>query len=92
MALLQRILFFLGSVLAIGFAIAFGAGLLIMLLIAGGLTLAYIMIRQFLLGKGILNPTPGVRPEAPDASVTIIEGEFEQVENPMVRSSDETKQ
>ena len=51
------------------------------ILIAAATFGAFFFLRQWLLEKGILNPNPGV----PMAEGHIIEGEFEQIENPMVR-------
>ncbi len=81
--LLQRIFVFAGTAVAIGIALWLSVTLFFVILMIGAVIGALLFARQFLLEKGILNPTPGVPPVA-----TIIEGEFEQIENPMVR--DET--
>lgn len=83
MGFLGRLLVLAGAVLAIGVAIWLSITVFAVLLVVGGVAVLGVAAKQFLIAKGILNPTPGV-PRATDDPVTVIEGEFEQVENPMV--------
>lgn len=83
---LQRLLFLVGMALAIGVAIWVSITLFAFLLVIGGVAVLYVAARRFLTEKGILNPTPGVpMDEAGPVDITIIDGEFEQIENPMVK-------
>lgn len=87
MGLVQRIIFLVGAAVAIGLALWVSITIFAFLLIAGGIAVIAVAGRDFLTRKGILNPQPGVRPEQAEA-VTVIEGEFEQIENPMVRGTE----
>ena len=80
MPLLFRIFTIAASAVAIGLALWLSISLFLVILIAGAGLGAFLYLRGWLVGKGILNPTPGV-----PMSGRIIEGEFEQIENPMVR-------
>lgn len=85
MGFLGRLLFLCAAAVAIGVAIFAGITIFAFLLMAGGVAVLAVAGRQFLIEKGILNPRPGVPMDEPEESVTIIEGEFEQIENPMVK-------
>lgn len=70
------------ALLLFGIAIALWISfwVLIVLFVAAIGVVVYSHLKSFLLGKGILNPTPGVPPEQPPAEgeveVTIVEGNF----------------
>lgn len=85
--MLQRLLYMVGAVIAIGVALWLSITIFAFLLIAGGLAVLFVAARQFLTAKGILNPRPGV-PFEPEENITVIDGEFE-VENPMIKDSEE---
>jgi len=78
-----RIFFTIGAVLAIGVALWFSITILGFLLIVGGGMVLVLALRQFLLEKGILNPTPGVPIMEPHDSpnVTVIETQFTHIED-----------
>lgn len=88
---LQRVLFIVGALIAIGVAVWLSVTIFAVLLVAGVLTVVFMAGRRFLVDKGILNPRPGTPMEQATSEVTIIEGEFEQIENPMVQQADDTK-
>ena len=88
MGFLQRLLFLIGTVIAIGVALWLSITLLAVLLVAGGIAVLYFASRRFLVAKGILNPTPGVPVDADIPQTTIIDGEFEQIENPMLKEEE----
>ncbi|NDF13591.1 MAG: hypothetical protein EB060_12365, partial [Proteobacteria bacterium] len=83
MNFIQRLLFLAGAIVAIGIALSIGVTIFAFLLIVGGAAVVYVAARQFLIAKGILNPRPGVPMDIVDPEVTVIDGEFEQIENPM---------
>ena len=73
--------------LFIGIAIALWVGIwiLIALFALGLIMVIWAHLREFLLEKGILNPTPGVPPEGTiiekDATTTVIEGNYTRVDS-----------
>jgi hypothetical protein len=89
MQIIGRIFILFGAAVAIGVALWLSITLFGLMLLVGGGVVLFFAVRQFLIDKGILNPTPGVAPHVPEESITVIEGTFEEVENPMVR--DESK-
>ena len=92
MNIIQRLLFLIGTVIAIGVALWISITVFAFLLIAGGIAVLFVAARQFLVNKGILNPRPGMPIDhAAEETITVIDGEFEQVENPMARAPDEKK-
>ena len=81
---ITRLFFIVGSILAIGFALWISITVMGFFLLAGGALIIFYAARQFLLDKGILNPTPGV-PMDESAShvhekITVIDTEFTHVE------------
>lgn len=79
MQLLSRLFFLVCSVVAIGVALWLSLTIAGVLIICGGLVMLFLAGRQFLMSKGILNPTPGV-PMEPPSDAPVIEGEFEEIE------------
>ncbi len=70
------------AVMIIGIALAVWIGFWLLLVLAC-LSLG-LMLWRYLVQKGIVNPTPGIRPEAESVEesteITVIEGTFERVE------------
>ncbi len=89
--ILRRILVLFGTILMLGIALWASVTIVAILMIVGGIAILVYAARQFLTSKGILNPRPGVPMEESPADITVIEGEFEQVENPMIRESEKTR-
>lgn len=81
---IKRLLILMLALVAVGVAISAGLMLFGGLLMIGGIMVLAYAGRAWLVEKGILNPRPGVPMDAPE-EVTVIEGEFEQIENPMVQ-------
>ncbi len=69
------------GVLLLGIGVALWVSLwLLVILFAIGVGMVVLShVRAYLTAKGVLNPKPGVRPEAPDG-VTIVEGDFERID------------
>ena len=85
MNIFTRLAFIFGSIVAIGFALWISITLIGFFLLAGGALILFYVVRQFLLDKGILNPTPGVPMDASAAmrhneTITVIETEFTRVD------------
>lgn len=88
-----RILFTLGGLLVMGLILWFSITLLGVLIIGGGLLVLFFALRQFLLEKGILNPTPGTPMTPPEGNVkvTIIETEFTRVDDASSKAPEQPK-
>ena len=67
--------------MGMGLAIWVSFWLLLFLFAVGVVAVLWTHLRVYLLAKGILNPTPGVPPEAPTENVTTIEGDFKRVDS-----------
>ncbi len=65
--------------LGIGIALWVSFWLLAILFGIGLIAVIWSHLRDYLLRKGILNPTPGIPPAA-DADITVIEGNYTRVE------------
>ncbi|MES2983776.1 MAG: hypothetical protein V4735_01145 [Pseudomonadota bacterium] len=67
--------------LGIGVALWISFWLLLVLFCVGLGMVIWTHVKSFLLAKGILNPTPGVRMQPPgEAEATLIEGDFQRVD------------
>lgn len=80
MPLLFQLLWFFLVILGIAFAIWVGVWVMLALVVVGVLLALWSRIRSYLVEKGILNPIPGV-PMEPPSDVTVIEGEFIELES-----------
>lgn len=78
---MQRILGTIGAIVLAGLFLYFSAILFIGLAVVGVIAYGLYYARDFLIEKGILNPQVGVPPQTPE-QITIIEGDFERVEEP----------
>ena len=69
--------------LAMGIALWVSIWLLAILFAIGVAVVIWAHAKDYLMRKGILNPTPGVPFEQPADSpkVTVVEGDFERVDN-----------
>lgn len=73
--------------IGIGLALWISFWVLLVLFGLGVVMILWTHLRDFLLAKGILNPTPGVPPDGiiieheADRVTTLIEGDFERVED-----------
>jgi hypothetical protein len=65
---------------ALGFALWIAATFFVALLLIGLVACAVFYGRDFLVKKGILNPRPGVPFEPQHEQVTIIDGDFERLD------------
>lgn len=80
MNFLFRIFFVAAAIVAVGFVLWFSLTLFALLFILGAGMVAFYAIKNFLIAKDILNPTPGVPMTGqPETTVTIIEGDYERV-------------
>ena len=71
------------ALLLLGLAVALWVSFWVLLVLFGAavIVMAYSYLRTVLLAKGILNPTPGVRPAPMDGEhITIVDATFERVE------------
>jgi len=67
--------------IGIGIALWVSLWLLVFFFSIGVIAVVWSSLRDYLLAKGILNPTPGVPPKpGDDVEVTIVEGSFTRVE------------
>lgn len=67
--------------LGIGLALWVSFWVLIVLLVLAMLAVVWSHLRDYLLAKGILNPTPGVPPPADSPAAPTIEGDFKRVDS-----------
>lgn len=81
-----QILWFIVLIVGVAFAIYVSLWVLLAMFCIGVLAVVWVHLRDFLLEKGILNPTPGVPSgiiidqEPGEKPVTLIDAEFTRVE------------
>jgi len=80
---IMQMVWFAVLLLGMGIALWVSFWLLLFLFGVGVAAVVWTHLREYLLAKGILNPTPGVPPEesASSPSVTTIEGDFKRVDS-----------
>lgn len=78
MQMVWFVLIFLGIAIALWVSV----WLLVLIFVLSVGSIIYRHARDFLVARGILNPTPGVPPEeaSPVNEITVIEGDFTHVE------------
>lgn len=79
---MKKLLINLAIIAAVIFVIWMSAVLFIGLAVVGVIGYALYYARDFLTEKGILNPTPGIAPQAEDAPehITVIDGDFTRID------------
>jgi hypothetical protein len=77
---MQRIIGTIGIIVLGALFIYFSAILFIGIAVVGVIGYGLYFARDFLVEKGILNPSPGVT-AAPEEEITIIDGDFKTIEN-----------
>jgi hypothetical protein len=80
MGFLGRIIFLVGTVVAIGIALWLSLALFGIFLVVGGFAVIGLAVRQLLIEKGILNPRPGVPMDEPGPEITVIETEYKEID------------
>lgn len=79
---MQRIIYSIIAVIAMGLALWLAATLFVGLAIIGFIAYGLYYGRDFLIRKGILNPRPGVPlEESHEEHITVIEGDFERIDD-----------
>jgi hypothetical protein len=82
MPLVKQVLGFALLLLGIGIALWVSFWLLLVLFCVGAVMVIGSHLRDYLLKKGILNPTPGVPPAPPgEENAPVIDGDFTRIES-----------
>lgn len=83
MPLMMQILGFVLFVFGVGLALWVSLWLVVIFFVIGVAAVVWTHLKDYLLRKGILNPKPGVPldEEAPEAPITVIEGDYKRVDS-----------